>query len=155
MKTRKCGYNHCKHGGVINIDEELYEKDGAKYYHKDCIRERNDANLIRRLWSTRISRTVSYGLLNKVIYQIIDETGVSSDYILFALQRIIAKNLPLRYPFGLKYYMDDKDIKEAYKNRKQNREQRTKKREEIRKEQEQFKYNPIVEKGFSDILGGE
>jgi hypothetical protein len=155
MGTRKCAYNHCLHGGTINLDEDAYEKDGTRYYHKDCIKDRNNVALIRYLWNTRISRTVSYGLLNKVVYQIVDEMGVPTDYILFALRRVIAKNKPLHHPFGLKYYMDDEEIKVAYKNRGRNKEPKKEKADTKQEESKTFEYKPIVDKGFSSIFGGD
>lgn len=111
-KIRKCYYGKCKHGGQINIETDEYVQD-KNLYHTDCYQEMKNLQLIRNLWIERISNTVSYSQLNKVLNSYLDR-GISSDYLLFTLQYVIANHMTLRYPGGLQYYIDREEIKKQY-----------------------------------------
>ena len=43
--------------------------------------------------------------------------GISSDYLLFCLEYVIANRMSLNYPNGFKYYVDRREIKEAYEKK--------------------------------------
>jgi len=111
-KIRKCYYSKCRHGGQINTETDEYVQD-KNLYHADCYQEMKNLQLIRNLWIERISNTVSYSQLNKVLRSYLDR-GISSDYLLFTLQYVIANHMALRYPGGLQYYIDREEIKKQY-----------------------------------------
>ena len=38
---KKCGYKKCKHDGIVNTDSDDCVEENGKYYHRDCLREKN------------------------------------------------------------------------------------------------------------------
>ena len=110
--TRVCKYGQCKHGGKVKIDTEPFVKENG-YYHEDCYQEKCDLQRFRNLWRDNISTTVVYSQLNKTLNQLISN-GISTDYMLFALQYVIKNGCKLNYPSGFRYYLDYPQIKEAY-----------------------------------------
>lgn len=116
---RVCQYTQCKHGKKINIGIDKYRKESKGYYHEDCFQEMKDMQLFRNLWITHISNTVRYSELNRILNEYL-QRGVSSAYLLFALQYIIDNHMNLNYPAGFRYYIDRSDIKQAYQKNKQN-----------------------------------
>ena len=113
LGVRVCKYANCRHGGKVNINTEFFVKNKNTYYHEDCYKERTDLQTFRSLWVEHISSTVVYSQLNCTLNQLIKK-GVSSEYLLFALQYIIQKKLTLNHPAGIRYYLDYAEIKEAY-----------------------------------------
>lgn len=111
---RNCGYRLCRCGKKINIEKDDFVHEKCSYFHKSCYKERSDLALVRSLWHDNISPTVVYSQLNKELNRLIQEVGVSSDFILFTLQYVISHGCKLRYPGGLKYYIDNQDIKNEY-----------------------------------------
>lgn len=125
-----CPFCNCPFPGhEINIKTDPFVKGRSnRYYHPQCFEEEQKAKaktdnekadiaLIIDLWNKNISNTVNYGFLRKVINEYV-QRGVSTDYLVFCLQYIIANRMTLNYPNGLKYYIDRKEIKEAYEKKK-------------------------------------
>ena len=110
---RVCQYLQCRHGKRIDLSTEKYIKDGTKYYHENCFQEMKDMQLFRSIWVSHISNTVRYSELNKILNEYLNR-GVSSDYLLFALQYVIDHDMKLNYPAGFRYYIDRSEIKKAY-----------------------------------------
>jgi len=135
---RICRFGLCKHPNKqIDISKEKYVVVKKRYYHEDCFNQREqnlkkdektsaDIQLMKNLWFTNINRTTSYGALLAAFNDIL-ERGVSSDYLLFTLQYCINHNLNLRYPQGLKFFVDKWYIKQEYYSaqRKQTYENKT------------------------------
>ena len=65
------------------------------------------------LWQKYINPMVSLRDLDNNIMAL-KNRGFKLDYILFCLKYIIAHKINLRYPAGLKYYIDREDIRRAY-----------------------------------------
>jgi len=143
-----CPYCKCPfpdHEVDISSDPYTKAKNG-RYYHAQCFEEEQkekrrtseekaDIALFLDLWNKHISNTVNFGMLRKIINEYIMR-GVSTDYLVFCLQYIIANRCVLNYPNGFKYYVDRREIKEAYEKK-----QIQKQYEEIKKEAE--KQQPI------------
>lgn len=85
-------------------------------------RTKADIQLIRNLWTEHISKTVVLKQLYKILNDLLD-SGLTSDYLVFVMTYVIEKRLNLRYPAGLKYYVDKQEILDAY-TRKQLSQQR-------------------------------
>ena len=115
--TRKCAYAGCKHNGVINIETEAFIRKSNVFFHEDCYKEKCDLELFRNIWKRRINNGVSIQDLNKVLNMNIKK-GYSSEYLIFVIQYVADHNMNLKYPGGLKYYLDEPKIKEAYKKSK-------------------------------------
>ena len=124
-----CPYCKCPfpdHEVDISRDSFTKAKNG-RYYHAECFEkeqkekqrtteEKADLALFMDLWNKHISNTVNYGMLRKILNEYMMR-GVSTDYLLFCLQYIIANRCVLNYPNGFKYYVDRKEIKEAYEKK--------------------------------------
>ena len=111
--ARVCKYPNCKHGGKVNIEQEVFVKEKGSFYHEDCYKDKVDLQLFRNIWVENISSTVVYSQLNQMLNQFISK-GISTKYLLFTLQYVIDNHLNLKYPAGFKYYIDYPKIKEAY-----------------------------------------
>ena len=124
-RIRTCRFGDCKHEDrEIYLDYEPYVKAGNRFYHEDCYKKlkakeqtSKDLQEFKQIWHDQISETVNYGYLIKILNQYIRD-GISSDYLLFCLKYVLYKGMNLNYPNGFKYYVDNGEIKEAYrKNR--------------------------------------
>lgn len=125
-KRRKCGYYNCNHPQKI-IDtgnEEFVTKEG-RYYHIDCWKEfekvrdteeilRADIQLIKNMWIENISNTVVIQRLYQELNKLIRDQGIDPKYVIFVLDYCIKHKFNLRYPAGLKYFVDNSEIKCAY-----------------------------------------
>lgn len=137
-RFRKCMCTNCLHpeSPVDTEDDGSFVCDKHnKCYHKDCYDRmmslRNDMALINDLWTKNISTAVNYAELRKIVNSYLNR-GVEMDYIIFCLQYVIAKRMTLNYPAGFQYYLDKKEIKEAYEKK-----QTQKKFDEIRQKQKE------------------
>jgi hypothetical protein len=123
---RICPYCNCPFPDhELNIKTDPFVKSKSnRYYHKQCFEEEQkvkartddekaDIALLIDMWKKNISNTVNYGYLRKVINEYV-QRGVSTDYLVFCLQYVIANRMSLNYPNGFKYYVDKKEIKDAY-----------------------------------------
>ena len=142
---RICPYVKCPfpdHQVDISTDSYVKTKNN-RYYHRQCFeeekkarqktkQEKADIALFLDLWNKHVSNTVNFGMLRKIINEYM-ERGVSSDYLLFCLQYVIANRMSLNYPNGFKYYVDRSEIKDAYNRRELQKQVRA--LEEKRKEQ--------------------
>lgn len=123
---KTCRYKECKHPNKrLNIVEQDYISVGRLYFHKDCYaeKERKDAaeakikadiQLIKNMWVENISNTVVLSQLYLEINKLIRERGIDSEYVIFVLNYCIKNSCNLRYPAGLKYYVDKQEIKDAF-----------------------------------------
>lgn len=120
-----CGYDDCPAPGrEIDISQEEYVKDGRRYYHPACLEKKKkleqkteqqkaDLQYIKNLWTTHISNTVDYGQLFFVLNGFVVR-GITTEYLIFVIEYAIQNKYKLRYPGGLKYYVDNQEIKDAY-----------------------------------------
>lgn len=118
---RICRSKNCLHKSKeINLMTDKFVKKGSAYYHEDCYEKdeikKRDYQFIKNLWIQHISNTVVYSQLYTVLNNIVDK-GVSSDYLVFVVRYCIDNHYNLNYPAGLTYYVDRKEIKDAYKRR--------------------------------------
>ena len=123
--TKFCRYDNCKHNNrELNIGKENHVFYDRNYYHIDCYiakseeDERNkaikaDIQLIKNLWIENISSTVVYSQLYKCLDNLI-QRGIDSKYLVFVMQYVISHKLNLNYPPGFQYFVDNKEIKDAY-----------------------------------------
>lgn len=126
---KTCRYGQCKHTTKdIDITCDEYVAKRNMYYHKDCYKAKingewkdevtkADLQLIKNLWLEHISKTVVYSQLFKMLNDFIAR-GVESEYLVFVMNYVIEHNLNLNYPAGFKYYVDKKEIRDAYSKKK-------------------------------------
>ena len=126
---KTCRFVGCPHGKKIDIsiDNYVIPKKGM-YYHEDCYKKQKEGNwkdkqtradlqYIKEQWVLRIDRDVIFSQLMRVLNDFIGR-GVPSDYLVFAFDYVIQHKMKLHYPYGFKYYVDNKEIKEAYEKSK-------------------------------------
>lgn len=124
-----CRYKYCKHNTKkIDISQDDYKANGSYYYHADCYKAKlngewkdentkKDLQFIKKLWLENISKTVVYYQLFRVLNDLLAR-GIESDYLVFVMQYCIEHKLNLNYPGGFPYFIDKKEIKEAYTKKK-------------------------------------
>jgi hypothetical protein len=126
---KTCRFVGCPHGKKIDIsiDNYVIPKKGM-YYHEDCYKKQKEGNwkdkqtradlqYIKEQWVLRIDRDVIFSQLMRVLNDFIGR-GVPSDYLVFAFDYVVQHKMKLNYPYGFKYYIDNKEIKEAYEKSK-------------------------------------
>lgn len=122
---KTCRFVGCPHGKKIDISKDEYVMPTkGQYYHPDCwskkrsgtwkdSQTRADLQYIKNEWALRIDKNVNYSQLMRVLNDFVGR-GVSSEYLVFVLDYVIKHKKKLNYPYGFKYYVDDKEIKTAY-----------------------------------------
>ena len=147
--TAICKYSHCLHNNR-EIEKEKAVRVGNAYYHSDCLKTKEDIKEIVDLFKTHINPNPVYAQLQSVINNIIFVKKVQSDFLLFGLRYYIEHKIPLNYPQGLYYVIQNKDVTNAY-NKTKTKE--IKKSVEITEQTEaEFEFVPTKNKGFADII---
>ena len=147
--TAICKYSHCLHDNR-EIEKRKAIRVGNSYYHSDCFKTKEDIKEIVNLFKAHINANPVYAQLQSVINNIIFVKKVQSDFLLFGLRYYIEHKIPLNYPQGLYYVIQNKDVANAY-NKTKTKE--IKKSVEITEQAEtQFKFVPTKNKGFADII---
>ena len=147
--TAICKYSHCLHDNR-EIEKRKAIRVGNSYYHSDCFKTKEDVKEIVNLFKAHINANPVYAQLQSVINNIIFVKKVQSDFLLFGLRYYIEHKIPLNYPQGLYYVIQNKDVANAY-NKTKTKE--IKKSVEITEQTEtEFKFVPTKNKGFSDII---
>ncbi len=114
--TRICQSLHCRHEKKeIQISQDKYICKGGAYYHEDCFADKQNIQAIKDLWKSHISRTVVINQLYAILNHLIFVDNVPSDFLLFIVRYCIKNKCKLRYPAGLKYYVDNVKLQSAYK----------------------------------------
>lgn len=148
--TVKCRYSHCLHESKeINRDQAV--KKGNAYYHSDCLQTQTEIKEIIDLFTNKINKNPVYAQLNSVINNIVFTKGLGSNFLLFGLRYYIEHKIPLNYPQGLYYVIQNRSVIDAYHKEKA---KTVKQAIEIAAESEDltFTHNPTRAKGFADIL---
>ena len=149
LTTVICKYSNCLHSNR-EIEKENAVRVGNADYHSDCFKTKEDIKEIVNLFKKHINPNPVYAQLQSVIKNIIFTKGIQSEFLLFGLRYYIEHKIPLRYPQGLYYVIQNKDVTNAY-NKSKTKE--IKKSIEITKQSEnQFTHVPIKNNGFADIL---
>lgn len=108
----RCDYAKCEFCSDESNNDFIKIKN--KKYHKACYDTKNDILEIRDLFVEYINKNVVFSNLMAVINNIIFNKGISSDYLKFALKFYIQHKIPLNYPQGLYYVIQNKAVKTAY-----------------------------------------
>jgi len=126
---KTCRFAGCPHGKKIDISKDKYVMPTkGMYYHLDCLEKhksgewkdkktRADLQYLKNQWALRIDKNVIFSQLMRVLNDFIGR-GVPSDYLVFVFDYVIQHKMKLHYPYGFKYYVDNKEIKEAYEKSK-------------------------------------
>ena len=152
-KIVKCRYAHCLHESKdVNTEEAVHV--GNMYYHQDCFQVKEDINKIVELFAMKVNPNVVYPVLKRTVNNIVFGKGVASDFLLFGLNYYIKKKIPLNYPAGLYYVIQNKDVQKEY-------DKQFTKRKTVQiymddaGEEKTFQFKPKKQIGFDSILKGD
>lgn len=145
----KCKYVHCKHESK-DIPEGEEVKNGGGYWHKDCLDESLVIREIIKEFTERVNPNVVVAQLRRVINDIVYVKGIDAHLLYFGLMHYILNNIPLNYPGGLYYVLQNRDVQKEWNKIQATR---IKNNFEIKEDNtETFQYKPSKERGFQDIL---
>ena len=138
-KLVHCRYPKCKflhETTELNKDDAVCGDGKNSYYHPDCYHTMRTVNYIRDTFVKQVNPMLTgpqIGQLVSIVNNMIFSKGIDANYILFALQFFI-KNKPgaLKYPGGIAYIVQNRDVEEAWK-----KAQRIKLQAEIREKQKE------------------
>ncbi len=109
----QCTYKYCVHENKT-VDINTAIKKRGKYYHPECIKDQENRKEIIDLFVNYINPNPVYKELQRVINTIILRKHIDSDFLLFGLKFYIKHKIPLNYPQGLYYVIQNKDVITAY-----------------------------------------
>mgnify|MGYP006908821664 CR=1 FL=1 len=110
--TYKCAYPHCKHDGYVNKEEAV--KVGTRYWHQDCLAEKNTMREIERVWIARVDENPIISDLRGQINTLVCKQGNDTEYLLFALNYCLDHGWNLKYPAGLRYVAKNDNARNAW-----------------------------------------
>jgi len=117
-----CRYPKCKflHGTTELVKDDAVQGDSKNsYYHQDCYHTMRTVNQIRDTFVKEVNSTLTgkqIGQLVSIVNNMIFSKHINVDYILFALQYFIRyKPGALKYPGGIAYIVQDRDVESAWK----------------------------------------
>lgn len=128
VKVVHCRYPKCTklhETTELSIDDAI--KGGSKnsYYHPDCWHTMQTVNKIRDTFVKEVNPMLTgpqIGQLVSIVNNMIFNKGIDVDYILFAIQWFIKyKPGSLRYPGGIAYIVQDRDVETAWKKEREHR----------------------------------
>lgn len=153
--TVTCKYSSCLHESR-EINKENAVKKGSSYYHKDCLQTQEEIKEIINLFKNHINPNPVYSQLQSVIKNIVFTKGLGSNFLLFGLRYYIENKIPLNYPQGLYYVVQNKDVVKAYQKKMADKAM-----SEFRQNQEipenvttPFGYVNKRKQTITDIIGG-
>lgn len=109
------------------LNKEDAVQGGSKnyYYHPDCFHTMKTINRVKDLFVKEINPALTaqqIGMLMSTVNNIVFTKGIDVDMVLFALEYFIRyKPGALRYPAGLHYIVQDKDVIDAWQKEKDRR----------------------------------
>ena len=145
----KCRYTNCLCDSK-DVDKEDAVQVGKQYFHKECYKTKTEIQEIVKLFSEKINKNVIYSQLNSVIKNIVFTKKLGSEFLLYGLKYYINHKIPLNYPQGLYYVIQNKDVIKTYNDLTV---KEMKKSFYIEEDKDNgFKYIPNKSKGFGDII---
>lgn len=114
----KCGYNNCKLGGEVSKEKGV--KSGARWFHKECLKEKELKAEIEIYWLEYINRGTVLQLLRKAINDLVKL--YEADYILWSVKSCKTKNIRITHPMGLKSICSDNRFLDEWNKIKINKE---------------------------------
>lgn len=152
-KTVKCSYSHCPHNHVISSDD--YVTQNGKYYHRECRKELDTINEIKKVWYEQVDNDSKvFPHLTRTLNDIIYNKNISAEFVLFALKD---KAKYIKHPGGLYYLIKDDRLKRKWEQLVSMKIVSSEefKRIEIKgAEEPEFTSNGRRDASFGDIFGG-
>lgn len=146
-----CRFKNCIYDDK-KLDKSEAIKVGNNYYHKECNEIKENIRLIVDLFTKHINSNVIYSVLMRVINEIVFTKKIDSKFLLFGLKYYIQNKVPLNYPQGLYYVIQNKDVKNTYNKYLAKQQIKENKVVIIENNETDFNFKPTKTKGFGDIL---
>ena len=148
----KCRYSRCLHENKELPKSEAVNVNNA-YYHKDCLRTKDDIEKIAKTFVEKVNKGVVYSQLYGTIYNIVFNKKISSELLLFGLNYYIEHHIPLHYPGGLFYVVENKDVNREFLKYKT--KEKVIDNSILEDSAYIFHYKPTHKKTVADLLRGE
>jgi len=150
-KTYKCAYKMCDNLGIA-VDPVKYNN---KYYCKTCLEEmQRNTDLRKKIMDTTLEIIPKEipSLINKVINQWI-ELDYSLEYILYTVKYIKLNKCILNHFYGVRYYMNKDEIKNAYDRLIKQKKLKEQKDKEFEITKEEVNFKPVENNNrWSDLI---
>lgn len=92
-------------------------KDKTRYYHKDCLKQRNTINDIITLFTEQVNDKIVMSQLRNVINTLVFKEGYEAEYVLYAVRYAINHPyMKLTYPAGIRRICLDQNVKSNWDN---------------------------------------
>ena len=108
----KCGHTYCKLGG--SVDKAVAKKAGNRYYHKECLKEKDDFAQIVKFYYKYYQSKESKQNVNSVLSDMIYKGDMSAEYVLFVLCKCIRKRIQLKSIYYFKAVCGNKEYESEY-----------------------------------------
>lgn len=130
---------------------------GKAYYHPECAEMKQRISEIIDVFYNHIDHNVIFAQLQRVINTMVFARGIDVNLILFGLKYYVQHGIPLKYPGGLYYVVQNKGVIDEW-----NKQNNIKSLSEIKCAQQlssrpldltpSFAYVVPKEKGIEDLL---
>ena len=148
-KIVKCRYPKCLHScREVPIEDAVLHGKGT-YFHPDCLEEMENLKEVIDLFAKEINPNVVFSQLRAVISDIVYKKKVESGLLLYGVKHYIKNNIPLHYPQGLYYVIQNVDVQRLYAERKQKQSKTT---VEVDNTETTFTYKPQKPKTIADLV---
>lgn len=156
----RCSYLH----DSTDVNKSEAVKEGKKYYHPDCFALKSIVAKTCEFFKENINDKLTLKQtieLTSVVYGMIFDKGYDPDYVYYCVW-YMNKYRPgkLRFPSGLYYVAQDREIERAWNKFHVNSEKEAKQEEKkqiqtelFEDDEETFRFVQDKPVGFADILG--
>ena len=154
-----CRYSHCKHENK-EVSKEEGIKSGNGYWHRDCYEESKAIRDTMDLFQKKCNPLVVMPQLRRTINNIVYDKKQDARLLLFGVKYYVSHNIPLNYPGGLYYVLQNKNVQDEWKkiiSKQMKVEFHCNAKEDIQNQEEdintEFTYKDTNKSKFSEVLG--
>lgn len=108
-----CGYTFCKHSGE-RVPSEIAVKDGSRYYHPDCHKEKLTKKQISDIYYQFYKSSEDYKVVMKAVNNLVNNQGYDASFVLYVLCQCIKEKVPYKSIFSLGWQVKNNMV---YKNK--------------------------------------
>lgn len=151
-KILKCRSSHCFHESKEIMPDDDFVKVNNVAYHKDCYRAISNIREVIDIFAKEVNPNVVFAQLSKVVNNIVYNKKIDSGLLLYGLRFYLDRKIPIHYPYGLYYVVQNKDVQNQYKKMVAAEKVQDYEFSAPVDESQPFEYTPTTQKGFADIL---
>ncbi len=154
-KISACKAKHCFHDNKEFLPDDDVVKVKNQTYHRDCYQAISDIREVIDLFVKEINPNVVFSELRRVINNIVYTKHISSGMLLYGLKYYIDRRIPLNYPQGLYYVVQNKEVQNNYNKFIANEKIKNYTFTAPVDESQPFTYKTNAPKSFVDVLSGD